>query len=446
MPEPRTVFSDANLVDGVNPARRGRLSVVVEGNRITHVGAGEPPERRPDDRVVALDGRTLMPGMVQCHFHSHFGAFGSGVTAPALGLEASPGYLAMLTAKNAGIALDCGYTGAVGSSNAHTIDVALKEAILHGHVRGPRYVACSRELVTTGEYSDYANNRNWFMQLGCTGLTLAVDGADGWRHAVRSELGKGADIVKISASAGHGSAPARGTLYQTAEELAACVETAHERGKRVRAHVATRDGILACARAGVDVIDHADRIDDACIEAILEAGSTVVPSMLWTVRFLEVAENWDHDREVLPINEGFPESLDQTLARIRGVREDFEYTCEAMRRAVDAGVKMVVGDDFGTPIMPHGDYGAELTLYVKQLGIPALDVIRWATGNGAALLDRGDELGRVETGCLADLLIVDGDPLQDITCLEDPDKVLAVIQDGRVVKDRLVPQASPLAA
>ena len=177
MAESRIVFTGANLVDGRNPARPG-ATVVVEGSRIAHVGEGPVPDPRPDDRNVDLAGRTLMPGMVQAHFHAQFGAFGDGIAAPALGLEASPSFLAMLAAKNAGTAVDHGFTGAVGSSNAYAADVALKEAILAGHVRGPRYRACTREIVTTGESADFANNRNWFMELGNLGLTLRADGAD----------------------------------------------------------------------------------------------------------------------------------------------------------------------------------------------------------------------------------------------------------------------------
>jgi imidazolonepropionase-like amidohydrolase len=433
MSEPRIVFIGANLVDGENPARPG-TNVVVEGERIVSVGDA-PVETRPNDRVVDLDGRTLMPGMVQAHFHSHFGAFGEGVTAPALGLEAAPPFLSMLAAKNAATALHCGFTGAMGSSSGHVIDVCLKEAILLGIVEGPRYRACTRELITTGESSDYPNNRTWFMELGNKGLTYEVDGADAWRFATRAELGKGADVVKISASPGHGSVPARDIMYLTREELRACVDTAHNLGKKVRAHVASRTGILECARAGVDVIDHADRIDEECIEAILEAGSIVVPSMLWTVRFLEIAENWDHAEKPLPISEGYPEELPTTLARIRGVREDFEHTARMMPEANRAGVPMVVGDDFGTPVMPHGTYVDELELYVKQLGFPSRDVIRWATRNGARLLDMEEDLGGIEAGKLADLLVVDGDPLADIGCLRD--RLLAVVKGGVFVRDEL---------
>jgi imidazolonepropionase-like amidohydrolase len=441
MAEQRIVFTGANLVDGEHPAQPG-MNVVVEGERIVNVSDG-PAQAQPGDRIVPLDGKTLMPGMVQAHFHSHFGAFGEGVTAPALGLEAAPPYLSMLAAANARTALHCGFTGAVGSSSGHGIDVCLKEAILLGIVEGPRYRACTRELVTTGESSDYPNNRTWFMDLGNKGLTYAVDGADAWRFATRSELGKGADILKISASPGHGSVPARDVMYLTREELHACVGTAHNLGKKVRAHVASRTGILECARAGVDVIDHADRLDEECIEAILKAGSIVVPSMLWSVRFLEIAESWDHAEKPLPISEGYPEDLQTTLARIRGVREDFEYTCRMMPEANRAGVTMVVGDDFGTPVMPHGSYIDELELYVKQLGFPALDVIRWATRNGAQLMDLADELGTIEAGKLADLLVVDGDPLADISCLRDTDRLLAIMKGGEFVKDSLAGPGAP---
>ena len=432
----RVVLRHVNLIDGESPAQPA-MTVAIQGERIESVGSDAGFESRPGDVVHDLDGLSLMPGMVQCHFHSHFGAFGDGVRAPALGLEAAPAYLSMLAAYNAEQALECGFTGAIGSSTAHVIDVSLKEAILAGFVRGPRYLAGSREIVTTGEASDYDNNRNFFMELGNTGLTYPVNGVDEWSLAARTEAGRGCDVIKISAGPGHGSSPARDILYPTTAELRACVDAAHKLGKKVRAHAPSRTAILECARAGVDIIDHADRIDEECIEAILDAGSVVVPSMLWSERFLEIAESWDHDAAPLAISEGFPESPDMARARIRAVREDFEYSCRAMPEAARAGVKMVIGDDFGTPIMPHGDYIPELELYVKRLGIPPLDVLRWATRNGAELMGLGDEAGLIETGRLADLVIVRGDPLVDIACLADRSNLKAILLGGQWIKNEL---------
>ncbi|MCA9509848.1 MAG: amidohydrolase family protein [Myxococcota bacterium] len=432
----RTVFTGANLIDGLHPARPAQ-TVVVDGNRIAEVGDDGRVATRPDDRVVALAGRTLMPGMVQCHFHSHFGAFGDGVTAPALGLEAAPPYLSMLAAVNAKTSLDCGFTSAIGSSNAFAIDVSLKEAILMGLIPGPRYLAGSREIVVTGEASDYPNNRNFFMELGCTGLTRAANGADGWRFAAREEVGRGVDVLKIAAGPGHGSSPAVDYMYPSREELRAAVDEVHKRGRKTRAHAPSRTSILECALAGVDIIDHADMLDQECIDAILDAGSVVVPSMLWSKRFLELAESWDHDAQVLPISEGFRETPAQVRARIAAVRRDYEYTREAIPAAAAAGVPMVVGDDFGTPLLPHGDYAAELVLYVKELGVDPLDVIRWATVNGARAMGMGDELGVVAAGRLADLVVVDGDPLADIAVLGDRARILAVLKDGVFERDAL---------
>jgi len=430
----RIIFSGANLIDGDNPAIAGQ-TVIVEGNRITSVGKAAP-KPAAGDRVIELAGKTLMPGMVSSHFHAGFGHFGAGIASPILGLEAPPAYAGMLAAKNANTALQCGFTSIIGSSNPDYLDVALKEAILAGLVEGPRSLACTSEFMCPGDMAD-GNNRSWFMGLAHTGLTRVLSGADEFRAATREVLGRGCDVVKLSVSPGHGSAPAPEVCYLREDEIRAVTEVAHERGKFVRAHVASKIGILRSVACGVDIIDHADKLDAECIDAMSKAGCTVVPSMLWYERFLGLAENWDHAMQTFPIGDGFPEALEDTLARIRGVRADFDYTCGMLPELAKSDVRVVVGDDFGTPLMPHGDYASELALYAKQLGIPAIDVLRWATKNGAEAMGRGDDLGTIEAGKLADLLVIDGDPISDIGVLADPARMPAILKDGCFVRDLL---------
>lgn len=433
MSESRIVFTGARLFDGEQEPRDA-ATVVVEGKRIVSVGNGVSDAARAGDRVIELAGKTLMPGMFSSHFHAGFGHFGAGISAPVLGLEAPAAFYGMLAAKNARTALGCGFTSVIGSSNGDGLDVCLKEAILQGVIEGPRVSACTREFMASGDQAD-GTNRAWFMDLGHEGLIRRLDGAEAYRQAAREELGRGADVVKLSASPGHGSSPVRDFCYLTPAELDAVVEVAHDRGKRVRAHCTSRTAILACAKAGVDIIDHADRVDAECIDAILAADATVVPSMLWSSRFLGMAESWDHAAQPFPISEGFPEELETTLERIRGVRVDFDYTCEMLPQMVAAGVRLVVGDDFGTPLMPHGDYISEFELYVKQLGVSALDVLRWATKNGAEAAGQADELGTIAEGKLADLLVVDGDPTADITCLRDPARMPIIMKNGELARN-----------
>ena len=213
---------------------------------------------------------------------------------------------------------------------------------------------------------------------------------------------------------------------------------AHLRGKKIRAHVASKRGILECAKAGFDIIDHADRMDAECIDAILEAGSFVVPSMMFPLRYLGVMEQIDLE-EIRPLMPGMPriESIPDLKRRVRGIREDFEYTRSILPEAHAAGVKMLMGDDYGTRLLQQGEYAAELEFYVEDLGFDPIDVIRWGTRNGAEAMDAGDDLGTVAVGKLADLLVVDGDPVADIACLQDRDNLLAILKGGLFVKDEL---------
>lgn len=429
----RSIFLKGRVFDGTDVLPDG-TAVVVEGERIQHVGEGSL-EAAEGDSVVDLGGRVLMPGMMQCHFHTGFGA-DAGNASPYLGLNMPAAYLGMVAAKNAQLALDVGVTSIIGSSNGDLLDVCLKEAILLGQTKGPRVLPCTREMVASGDAAD-GDTRAWFMGIQNHGLIRRVDGVDAMRQAVREEVGRGCEVVKLSVSNGHGSQPIPDWNYYSREEIQAAVDTAHNMGALVRAHCPSRTGIIMSARAGVDIIDHADLIDDEGIDAVLEADATVVPSYLWTERFLDFADSWDYANGPFPINDGFPEPQSRTLERLAQIRREFQYTVSMLPRMLEAGVRLVLGDDYGFAMMPHGDYAAEMEVYVKH-GVAPIDVMRWATRNGAgAMGTRGAELGRIEQGKLADLVVVDGDPTVDVSLLHDANRVQFVMKDGEVQKDLL---------
>jgi imidazolonepropionase-like amidohydrolase len=429
----RIVLRGGRVFDGQEVLADG-TTVVLDGDRISRVGQADL-ETAPEDTVIDLAGKTLMPGMVQCHFHTGFGP-DAGNASPYLGLNMPPAFLGMVAAKNAQTALDFGVTSLIGSSNGDLLDVCLKEAILLGLTKGPRVLPCTREIMSSGDAAD-GDNRSWFMGIANHGLTRRADGVEEIRQAIREEIGRGCEIVKLSISNGHGSQPIPDWNYYTAEEIQAAADVAHERGALVRAHCPSRSGIIESARAGVDIIDHADRVDDEGIEAVLRADATITPSLLWTERFLAFADSWNDALGPFPINDGFPESPNQTKERIERVRRDSDYTLSMFPKLQEAGVRLVLGDDYGFALMPHGDYVSEMELYVRH-GVAPIEVMRWATRNGAeAMGARGAELGTIEEGKLADVIVVNGDPTQDVGVHRDPANISLVVKDGVIEKDLL---------
>jgi imidazolonepropionase-like amidohydrolase len=411
----RLFLTDAVVVDATGPARPG-TTVVVDGELIADVrgpGADGLADVGPDDRVVHLAGRTVMPGMATCHFHATYKDLG---TKPApFGLEEPPAYQAVVAAKHYELALRCGFTMAASAGAPMDIDASIKRAVEHGITPGPRILAGSRDVSSTGHAND---NFPWWHEIGAWGAVRRCDGVEEFRKAARDEIKRGAEIIKMFVTGGHGTTGPKERLEVTRDELQAVVDTAHSRGAKVRGHIVSKEAILMALDAGVDVIDHGDDLDQECIDRMAAQGTFLAPSCHFPKAFLEVMGGHG-----LGFTDTMQAELDQMLS--------------VLPAANAAGVKLVLGDDYGAMGFPHGKYADELDLYVRDGGIPAADVLRWATLHGAELLGIADRTGTVQPGRLADLLVVDGDPLTDIGVLARPGGILAIFKGGAPVRDDL---------
>ena len=409
----RLVLANATVVDGDRTVLTS-AHVVVDGERIGSVGTGPPPDTRPDDRLVDLGGRTVMPGMVNCHFHATY--HNLGATPAPFGLEEPMALQAVRAVKSLGLLLQSGFTSAVSAGAPFAIDASMKVAIEHRLIAGPRLVPCSRDVSTTGHAGD--RSYPWHWQVGALGAIRPSDGPDEFRRSVRQEIKEGAEVIKMFITGGHGTIGPKEQTEMTRDELGAAIEAAHLRGAKVRGHIANKEAILMALDLGIDIIDHGDGMDDACIERIIETDTPLVPSMMFPARFIDSMKG---------SSLGFTDSM----------KQDIDTMAEVLPKANAAGMRLVLGDDYGAIHFPHGPYGEELSYYADEVGIPAMDVIRWATKHGAEVMGQGHQLGTVATGKLADLLVVDGNPLDDIAVLSDRTNLLAILKGGRLVSDRL---------
>ena len=413
----RLVLTNATVLDGINPPVTDR-TVVIEGERIDAVTSAKP-EPTSDDRVVDLAGRTVMPGMFTCHFHSTYHELGSSPATP-YGNEYPPSYLALLSARNLRIALEQGYTFAVGAGGSNEVEPGVHRAIEDGVIPGPRFLPSSRELSTTGHANDGVP---WHWNMPPSGAVRICDGPDSFRLGVREEVKRGAKVIKLFVTGGHGVLAPKDRMEMTRDELAAAIDAAHQRGVLIRGHLVNKAGIMMALELGIDIVDHCDEMDDEVISALVETGASVVPSLHFPKSFLEY------------MGSGLGFAAD-------AIRADLEHMYEVIPKAHAAGVNFVLGDDYGAVGFPHGSYGGELRLYVERAGLSPLDVIRWATRNGAVLAPGEHDLGTVEPGKLADLLIVDGDPATDIAALADPAGIRAVLKGGAVLHGSLPNEAA----
>ncbi|TDC98403.1 amidohydrolase family protein [Actinomadura sp. 7K507] len=416
------VLTNAKVFDG-REMLPGKHDVTLDGDRITAIGgaAGDANGDVPAE-VVDVGGMTLMPGLISSHLHPDFYKFDI-LAGEKLGKELPPGVLMAIGVRTCRVLLESGFTGYAGASCSHDIDASLKMAIAQDIIPGPRIRACGHHIGTTG---DVNNSSRWWKRYETPGADLCADGPDALRRLVREEIGRGVETIKIFAGAGHGI-PHRTTRNMSRDEIASIVNAAHERGAMVRAHVADKQMILECVELGVDVVDHGDGVDEECIEAMVEAGTFWVPSLVYLWSLFEV---------------GYAEPSGVTPAQ-------YDHVRTMLPLAQKAGVRILAGDDYSGVFrnmleddpLDHqvGNYGREFAFYGEIDGLSPAEVLSWGTGNaGQLLMDPPARVGVVEPQAMADLIIVDGDPLADLSLLARPDEALkAVIRDGAFVIDRL---------
>jgi imidazolonepropionase-like amidohydrolase len=414
-----TLITNGQLIDGSGrpPIQTG--SVIIENGNIAYAGpASTAPLVSQDAQRIDAYGGTIMPGLVEAHFHP---TYFNVATLEDLDIKYPVEYVTLLAGVNAKLALECGYTAARSGGCLFNVDVWLKKAIEDDLVPGPRLAASGREICGVGGLMDWNPD---FRKIGMDGLVLLVNGPDEARSAVRKLVKDGVEWVKTYPT-GDAAAPDTNdhhTLCMTFDEMHAVVATAHNHKMKVTGHCRATEGIKNALRAGYDTLEHGTFMDDEAMDLLMLRNTPVVPALQF---------------ELASIEHGPVYGMGQAV--IDGHKETLEGGAASALRILRAGGRVGMGGDYGFAWNPHGTYAKELSFFVNYVGFTPLEVITCATRTGAEIMGRGDEYGTLEPGKLADVLVVDGDVLADITLLEERSRFIAVMQGGVVKAGRLVP-------
>jgi imidazolonepropionase-like amidohydrolase len=403
-PPQRVVVHAARFLDVKTGRTLTDQAIVIENGRVVSVGPAAQAKVAPGSTRIDLPNLTVLPGLIDAHTHLtmdpyHFGYSGLGISVPRS---------ALMGARNARVTLEAGFTTVRNVGADGYADVALRDAINAGDVPGPRMLVSGPALGITGGHCD-ENLLPYDYHHQADGV---ADGVEAVQHKVREVIKYGADVVKICATGGvlsKGDNP-QASQY-TLEEMKAIVADAHRLGRKVAAHAHGAQGILWATEAGVDSIEHASYIDDAGIAAMKQHGTYLVPTLYLGDWFLQNAEQL-HIPDFLLVK----------------AKEVMPAAREHLAHAFASGVKVAFGTD--AAVYPHGLNAHEFAVMVK-LGLTPLQAIQAATINAADLLGWSDRVGALEPGHYADLIAVEGDPLQDVTTLQ---RVKFVMKGGEIVR------------
>ena len=412
-----TVITNGQLVDGRGGTPVEDAIVQLRDGLITYAGpVREAPQSPADARLIDARGGTIMPGLVEAHFHP---TYFNVALLEDLDIKYPVEYVTLLAAANCRLVLECGYTAARSGGSLFNIDVWLKRAIEEDLITGPRLAASGREICGVGGLMDWNPE---FRKIGMEGLILLINGPDEARAAVRKLVKDGVEWVKTYPT-GDAAAPDTNdhhTLCMTFEEMEAVVSTAHNHGMKVTGHCRATEGIRNALLAGYDTLEHGTFMDQETLDLLLERDIAVVPALYFEQASVERGPEWGLSQRV-----------------IDGHQETLEGGAESARMILGAGGRLGMGGDYGFAWNPHGDYARELSFFVDHVGFSSLETITCGTRTGAEIMGIADQVGTLEVGKIGDILVVDGDVIADISLLEQRDRLIAVLQGGIIKAGQL---------
>jgi imidazolonepropionase-like amidohydrolase len=401
------LIAGGNVIDATGQPAQHDCDVVVHGNRIVAVGqrsTGEEMPPRETMRVVEASGRTVMPGLIDVHCHM---TYGEARYEEEIDLYTSPEMRTLIAAANARKVLRAGVTSISQPGGSYYIGVGIREGMKAGLVQGPRMSAAGRYLTTSNGLTDWYPDSVGVPDGNIGKLTNTVDQM---KEEIRHQAKNGVDLIKLADSP-------YGTFQAfTNDEMKVVADLAHQLGKKVTIHARGSAELGAAVDAGFDWIMHGNVMTDDVIEKLAERQIPLAPTLL----LLANLADW-------------PELTGAPRGQWDGCRRMLEKSADTLHRAYEAGVKFAMGTDTGFAVTPYGEWHArELELLQIYAGLSPMEAIIAGTANGANMVGLDGQLGQLVPGYLADIIVVDGDPLRNLHVLVDKRNIRVVIKDGEI--------------
>lgn len=412
----RTLIENATIFDATG-AKPFVGDLLVDGNRIAAVAPAGTRRHDAVDRTIDGTGLFCMPGMTEGHGHLSF----ENVTATENLITPTPEEQVFATARGAKALLMAGFTSVYGASEAKLrLAVAVRNEVNAGRLQGPRIRAGGLEISVTGAMGDESTEHNPRI-----GPSTLVDGPEAMRHAVRIHVREGVDNVKLDVSgdpfyayrAGAAGTPDTSTPMHY-DEIKMAVDTAHALGRKINAHTRSVQGTKDCLRAGVDGLFHVEHCDEEMLDMMEEAKDrvVVVPTIdLFHQMVSGGASDWGITPEV---------------AGMMGIPQLIEASSRTHTELRKRGIRHLIGGDYGFAWSPQGTQARDIQWFMKYYGYDAAGALICATRNGGFAMTGAGDLGTLEEGKLADLVLVEGDVLKDVSLLTRPERIAMVMKDG----------------